>query len=129
MGAHSEAVQAVRDARVVVYSMGSIFTSIVPSLIPLGMGDAVRSSRRKVMLLNAFNDRETTWLEHTPNGAQRSDFTIVDHVDAIARALHGYDSSSQYRAVDYVTDVICVEGSPIKERRLTGDPVKSAYTT
>ncbi|KAF7120875.1 hypothetical protein RHSIM_Rhsim13G0191300 [Rhododendron simsii] len=44
----------------VIYAMGSLFTSICPSLVLLGMGESISSrSCPKVLLLNGTDDRET----------------------------------------------------------------------
>lgn len=45
----------------IVYAMGSLFTSICPSLVLLGIGEIISSrSCPKVLLLNGSYDRETT---------------------------------------------------------------------
>ncbi|KAG1367679.1 putative gluconeogenesis factor [Cocos nucifera] len=47
----------------IVYAMGSLFTSICPSLVLHGIGEAIASrSIPKVLLLNGSHDRETTGL-------------------------------------------------------------------
>lgn len=118
---YGEALRAVQEADTVVYSMGSVYTSLVPSLILRGMGDAVRASRRKVLLLNARNDRETSWLEPDgEGGVRRCEFTVVDYVCAVAGALHGHEDPASCRVADYVSDVVCAAGCPIEERRLAG---------
>merc|ERR1711972_1169532 len=75
--------------------MGSLYTSIIPSLIVPGMGKAVKSARRKILLLNACNDRETTWRE---NGEIKA-YTMVDFVEAIAKALFGDNASIKMHQV------------------------------
>ena len=51
----------VRDADAVVYGMGSLYTSIAPSLILRGVGEAVAERAcPKVLLLNGCHDRETS---------------------------------------------------------------------
>ncbi|KAL4627058.1 uncharacterized protein YNL011C isoform X2 [Castanea sativa] len=45
----------------IVYAMGSLVTSICPSLVLLGIGEIISSrSCRKVLLLNSTHDRETS---------------------------------------------------------------------
>ncbi|KAK6264615.1 hypothetical protein SCA6_020049 [Theobroma cacao] len=45
----------------IVYAMGSLFTSLCPSLVLLGIGEIISSrSCPKVLLLNGTHDRETT---------------------------------------------------------------------
>ncbi|KAL9603049.1 MAG: hypothetical protein Q9219_001413 [cf. Caloplaca sp. 3 TL-2023] len=54
------AVAAVRAADAVIYSIGSLYTSLMPILILRGVGEAVeRGPRWKVLVLNGSEDRET----------------------------------------------------------------------
>ncbi|KAL5715988.1 hypothetical protein ACHQM5_017735 [Ranunculus cassubicifolius] len=47
----------------IVYAMGSLFTSVCPSLVLLGIGEIISSrSCPKVLLLNGSHDRETSGL-------------------------------------------------------------------
>lgn len=47
----------------IVYAMGSLFTSICPSLVLLGVGEIISArSCPKVLLLNGSHDRETAGL-------------------------------------------------------------------
>ena len=50
--------------RIKIYGMGSLYTSIIPSLILAGTGKAIRTSKakQKVLLLNSSQDRETNGL-------------------------------------------------------------------
>ncbi|XP_057797599.1 uncharacterized protein YNL011C [Salvia miltiorrhiza] len=61
----------------IIYAMGSLFTSICPSLVLRGIGESISSrSCPKVLLLNGTHDRET------------SGFTASCFVTAIADALN-----------------------------------------
>jgi len=65
----------------VIYSIGSLFTSIVPSLILRGVGAAITCSpsiKFKILILNGSIDRET--------GPSSHPFTAVDFVNAIVNA-------------------------------------------
>jgi 2-phospho-L-lactate transferase/gluconeogenesis factor (CofD/UPF0052 family) len=43
-----------------IYAMGSLYTSVIPSLIAQGVGETIRmSSKPKILLLNGSPDRET----------------------------------------------------------------------
>jgi 2-phospho-L-lactate transferase CofD len=56
--------------------MGSLYTSIIPSLVLDGVGKAIRESKcQKILLLNSCPDRETSGL------------SAVDYVVAITKAL------------------------------------------
>ena len=78
--AHPRALEALRMADTIVYGIGSLFTSIIASLISGGIGEAIRSNGKasKVLVLNGHNDRET------------GGFCALDYVHAIASALDGY---------------------------------------
>ncbi|XP_023640175.1 uncharacterized protein YNL011C isoform X2 [Capsella rubella] len=70
-------LEQLRSVDCIVYAMGSLFTSICPSLVLLGVGEIISSrSCRKVLLLNGSQDRET------------SSFTASCFVTAIADALN-----------------------------------------
>lgn len=60
--ANSVALAALARADAVVYAVGSLYTSIVPSLALRGVGEAIaeRGGCPKVLLLNGFHDRETS---------------------------------------------------------------------
>ncbi|KAI1765432.1 UPF0052-domain-containing protein [Hypoxylon sp. FL1150] len=88
--ANPKVLSAIRAARAVVYSVGSLYTSIVPSLIPRGVGAALAAAdgggpRFKVLILNSANDRET--------GPRAAPLTATDFVRAVARAAAGSSSS------------------------------------
>ncbi|KAK7749155.1 hypothetical protein SLS62_008443 [Diatrype stigma] len=102
---------AIRGAAAVVYSIGSLYTSIMPSIILRGVGDAIagvpsvegatasaagsagqqqqqaQGPRYKILILNSANDRET--------GPRASPFTAADFVRAIARGA-GAESRGEY---------------------------------
>ncbi|KAI8953155.1 UPF0052 domain protein [Xylaria longipes] len=79
--ANPKVLSGIAAARTVVYSIGSLYTSLVPSLILRGVGAAVRAAhvRQKILILNSSLDRETG-----PSGSRA--LTAADFVRAIARA-------------------------------------------
>ncbi|KAJ4396564.1 hypothetical protein N0V93_000784 [Gnomoniopsis smithogilvyi] len=76
--ANAKVLAAVEASDAVVYSIGSLYTSIIPSLILRGVGVAIGRVRTKVLILNAKVDRET--------GPANRPMTAVDFVRAVARA-------------------------------------------
>ncbi|ERN13925.1 uncharacterized protein YNL011C isoform X3 [Amborella trichopoda] len=78
---NSAVLEQLRKVDCIVYAMGSLFTSICPSLVLLGVGEII-SSRYclKVLLLNGSYDRETA-------GLCASDF-VTAITDALNRT-HG----------------------------------------
>lgn len=78
--ANPRVVEALNGASCVVYSIGSLFTSIIPSLVLGDVGEAIASPliRTKILILNGDIDRET--------GPSTNPFTAMDFVTAIANA-------------------------------------------
>lgn len=69
----AEAVQAIRDADIVVLGPGSLYTSVLPNLLVPGILRAIRASRGvKLYVCNVMTQPGET-----------DDFTASDHVEAI----------------------------------------------
>ncbi|XP_062095889.1 uncharacterized protein YNL011C [Humulus lupulus] len=59
--ANQVVLEQLRSVDCIVYAMGSLFTSICPSLVLIGIGEIISSrSCPKVLLLNGTHDRETS---------------------------------------------------------------------
>ncbi|KAF2196046.1 UPF0052-domain-containing protein [Delitschia confertaspora ATCC 74209] len=86
--ANPKVISALNSAQAVIYSIGSLYTSIVPSLILKGVGEALADPkiRFKILILNSTNDRET--------GPRETPFTAVDFVGAVAKAAVYSQSTS-----------------------------------
>ncbi|KAL3820313.1 hypothetical protein ACJIZ3_006218 [Penstemon smallii] len=70
-------LEQLRTVDCIIFAMGSLFTSICPSLVLLGIGELISSrSCPKVLLLNGTHDRES------------SGFTASHFVTAISDALN-----------------------------------------
>uniref|UniRef100_A0A383VTG3 Uncharacterized protein n=1 Tax=Tetradesmus obliquus TaxID=3088 RepID=A0A383VTG3_TETOB len=78
-------LQDVQRSDAVVYGMGSLYTSICPTLILDGVGEAIaaRSDIPKVLLLNGCHDRETSCC-----GSHGGPMRASDVVTAITDALN-----------------------------------------
>ncbi|KAI1440358.1 UPF0052-domain-containing protein [Annulohypoxylon stygium] len=108
--ANPKVLEAICRAGAVIYSIGSLYTSIVPSLVLRGVGEALANSgvRYKVLILNSTVDRET--------GPASSPLTATDFVKAIARAAaesqgdFAVDERRKGEARRYVTHLIYLEG-------------------
>ncbi len=106
--ANPRATEIIERAECVIYSIGSLYTSIIPSIILRGVSQSLLnpSIRYKVLILNGSLDRET--------GPSHSPLTALDFVAAIARAaagstgVHESLNPSMYSA--YVTHLIHLEG-------------------
>lgn len=81
--ANPKVLSSIAHSNTVIYSIGSLYTSLVPSLILRGVGNAISSSaaRRKILILNSTLDRET--------GPGAHALTATDFVRAVARACEG----------------------------------------
>ena len=72
-----KALEAIDAADAIIYSIGSLYTTIIPSLILQGIGASISRDggpRFKILILNGSRDRET------------GGFSATDFVAAIARA-------------------------------------------
>ena len=105
-------LEAIDGAEAIIYSIGSLYTSIIPSLILQGVGEAIARSngaRFKILILNGSLDRET------------GGFSALDFVAAIARAGeesrgHDFMTSKSVNGntwAQYVTHLIHLEGEGV----------------
>jgi hypothetical protein len=131
--ANPRVIEAIRDSQAIIYSIGSLYTSIIPSIVLGGVGEAIRTSpaRHKILILNGSLDREVG----------PDPYSALDFVEAIVRA--GEDSrptletpqiieskSEVYKK--YITHVIYLvgDGTPVVDReqlREFGIDVVKAY--
>jgi len=82
--ANPQVVSQLGGADVIVYGMGSLYTSICPTLILNGVGEAIAGSgAAKVLVLNGFHDRETGGCQSDPRSMSASDI-----VQAVCNALN-----------------------------------------
>ncbi|EGO19519.1 hypothetical protein SERLADRAFT_363916 [Serpula lacrymans var. lacrymans S7.9] len=81
-----EYIKNIYSSDVLVYSCGSLWTSIIPCLALRDVASAIARSnlRAKVLLLNSNNDRET------------DGYTAVDYVRAIASTLNSHYHVKRY---------------------------------
>lgn len=99
----------IDNAKCVIYSIGSLYTSIIPCLVLKDVGEAIASSsiRFKVLILNGSIDRETG-PSSTPFGAK--DFVAaISEACASSRGLVGRTEKSHWK--NYVTHVVHLEGA------------------
>lgn len=105
---NSKVLDAISSSQCVIYSIGSLYTSIIPCLILKGVGEVIASSsiRFKILILNGSIDRET--------GPSSEPFNAKDFVAALAnacaysRGLVGPIGEQEY--FNYVTHIIHLEG-------------------
>ena len=92
LSANPMVINALKDAQAVMYSIGSLYTSIIPSLVLKGVGEAIcnPSIRYKILILNSTIDRET--------GPSSNPYSALDFVAAIAKA--GEESKGVFEPPD-----------------------------
>ncbi|KAF8599309.1 UPF0052-domain-containing protein [Ceratobasidium sp. AG-I] len=125
-------IENLGKRKTLIYSCGSLWTSIIPCLALRGVASAIAKSasiQAKVLLLNGQNDRET------------EGYTAEDYVRAIARVLNRHDRLSHkalkgtqtpdflirdYPVSAFVTHVVYLRGSSIHvdESRLAAAGVR-----
>ncbi|OJD17864.1 hypothetical protein AJ78_02036 [Emergomyces pasteurianus Ep9510] len=78
--ANPRVLDALSSSQAIIYSIGSLYTSIIPCIILKGVGKAISNSgaRQKILILNGSIDRET--------GPARQPFNALDFIEAIVRA-------------------------------------------
>jgi hypothetical protein len=105
--ANPRVISALQGAGCIIYSIGSLFTSLIPSLVLRDVGDAIASPsiRCKILILNGTLDRET--------GPSSNPFTGLDFVATISNACadsRGLPEPEPMLYYQYVTHVIYIEG-------------------
>lgn len=101
-------LDSIGTAQCIIYSIGSLYTSIIPCLILKDVGEAIANPliHLKILILNGSIDRET--------GPSVSPYSARDFISAIAGACAS--SRGHTAAIDnkewskYVTHVIHLEG-------------------
>jgi hypothetical protein len=123
--ANPRVLEVLRNSSCIVYSIGSLFTSIIPSLVLRGVGAAIASPliRSKILILNGTLDRET--------GPISNPFTALDFVAAIANACcesQGLSRPHPSEFYQYVTHVIYLDG-PTSPKLDKSDFLKAGIET
>lgn len=105
--ANPKVIDAIKSSQWIVYSIGSLYTSIIPSIILRGVGEALAANliRQKILILNGTLDRET--------GPSANPLTAFDFIAAIAKAAtksRGFHGVSESDFKMYVTHVLYLDG-------------------
>lgn len=107
-----QVLSQLSSADAVIYGMGSLYTSIAPSLVLSGMGEAIAGRKcPKILILNGALDRETSQCLRHPGQAMKA----RDIVDAVTDALNRrYTSRKGWQATnapsEYVTALLVPKG-------------------
>lgn len=105
--ANSRTIKCLKGADLIVYSVGSLMTSIIPVLILQGIGHSISENitASKVLLLNGNLDRETS-------GMTALDFINTIHAAAIY-SFHDSNSHLKLRHIDVITHLVYMEDCEI----------------
>ncbi|KAG1725566.1 uncharacterized protein EDB91DRAFT_1239786 [Suillus paluster] len=104
-------IKNLSTSEVLVYSCGSLWTSIIPCLALRGVASAIAGSRLlrvKVLLLNGKNDRET------------DGYNAVDYIRAIASVLNpqhppnGLGNAPTYPISAFITHLVYLKGTKVE---------------
>lgn len=94
-------IRSLNSSKAIIYGMGSLWTSLIPSLILEGIGEMIASKKcPKIALLNSCYDRETDGM------------SALDYIYALTNSLNRYGKLSHHPQ-DYVTHLFMVEGGEI----------------
>ncbi|KAG0306220.1 hypothetical protein BGZ98_002774 [Dissophora globulifera] len=102
---------AMAEMETLIYSIGSLYTSIIPCLILKDVGRGIaesRSLKNKIFMLNGTNDRETP------------DYTALDFIKALTGALNyslklsGQFWPTEYKPSQYITHLIYLDNSEVQ---------------
>lgn len=107
---HQEVIRKISGSGGIIYGMGSIWTSIIPSLVLEGVGEAIVSlSGPKIALMNACYDRESEGM------------TGMDYIQRLTDSLNRF-GTLHHPPSAYLTHLYIVEGCaiPIDEKQVEG---------
>ena len=107
--ATKEALEAIRNADLIVFSMGSLFTSIIPNLLIDEVVKEIEKSKAKIMYVCNMMTQP----------GETDDFTVTDHV----KALNGYLGKRNIDLVLANTGTIDEEMAKFYETQEQKDPV------
>ncbi|KAI3405164.2 hypothetical protein KGF56_002120 [Candida oxycetoniae] len=109
--ANSRVLATISSTDTLIYSIGSLMTSIVPILVLKGVGKAITTLNRtnKILLLNGCLDRETY-------GMTAGDFikVIVEAVEYSLRSQNGGNNSYRIPWCQVVTHLVYMSESKIE---------------
>ncbi|CAI5760192.1 unnamed protein product [Candida verbasci] len=101
--ANNRCISTISNTDVLVYSIGSLMTSIIPVIILKGIGKAIANSQsKKVLLLNGCLDRETFGM------------TALDFVKTIVEAAEYSQDKINEPWNKYVTHLLYMKNPKIK---------------
>ena len=118
-----QVLDAISNANCIVYGCGSLFTSVLPSLVLDGVGSAI-SSRHvyKVLLLNGWHDCETSWVETLDEDGSKQVVKQMDANSIVQAVINALDQDGDHTnndeegstiSTDYITHIFYPMGTEI----------------
>ena len=130
---NQEAVAALQEADFIALGPGSLFTSIIPSLLVPGILDAVRKSRACKIFICSLGDMQgETWgLTASEHVEALLDHGLRGTLDAVIAHCDSQDSSAQAGNITNAFQVVCPEVSREIHRSSSPplNPVRSVIFT
>ncbi|KAL9668410.1 hypothetical protein QQ045_002791 [Rhodiola kirilowii] len=116
--AHPTVLERLKEVDCIVYAMGSLFTSICPSLVLKGVGEIIASrSCPKVLFMNGSHDRETSGFKAT--------CFVTAITDALNRTYGDPHNCLQHSPSDYINTLFVPKDSqvPVDTQQLTAQGI------
>jgi uncharacterized cofD-like protein len=108
------AIDAIKDADMIVLGPGSLYTSIIPNLLVKGIADAIlESPARKVYVCNVVTQKGET-----------TNYTVSDHVEAILQHAGLSRGTSSVPANRFIEGVMINVKAPVIDPNLAITPVR-----
>jgi uncharacterized cofD-like protein len=96
-----EALEAIKNAEMIVLGPGSLYTSIVPNLLVKGIAEAIADAKaRKIYVCNVMTQKGET-----------IDYTVADHVAALLQHA-GFGPGQSGRPSSRLLEAVMVNGQP-----------------
>ncbi|KAI5057718.1 hypothetical protein GOP47_0027733 [Adiantum capillus-veneris] len=100
-------LEHLKQVQAIIYGMGSLYTSICPSLVLYGVGEVIaHQSCLKILILNSTHDRESY-------GMSASDF-VVSICNALNRKHGDPQKSLNFPATAYINCMLVPDGGAIR---------------
>jgi hypothetical protein len=114
-------LDALSNANIVVYGCGSLFTSLLPSLVLTGVGPAISNRKhvKKVLLLNGWYDCETSWTDSSGDDEGNCEVRQMDASSIVKAVVDALDQGGDADGVsislvtDYITHIFYPIGTEI----------------
>jgi len=124
---HDDFLRALNKRDVLVYSCGSLWTSIIPCLALRMLATHIASSKSlkaKVLLRKFFGLLYELTVVNSRNDRETSDYVALDYIDTIANMLRHYDIPPQmqdnpddvilWETRSFITHVAYLEGGSVQ---------------